>query len=211
MGTLQNNQMMMTNYMGAFCLTKVLLPLLEDSPVPSRIVSVSSFTHRSVNDVQVNKEFVFGKSFPDFKQYPFAHLYERSKLCILLFSYELHRRICKDKVSQLSVNVADPGAVKTNIMRDLPQCLSQLAFAVLKLLGILQSPEKGVSSILDAALAPPETSGMYFFGGEGRTLESSPLSHDTVLAERLWETSSDIFLDLKHSYDKTTTLVSTCG
>lgn len=33
----------------------------------------------SVNDVQVNKEFVFGKSFPDFKQYPFAHLYERSK------------------------------------------------------------------------------------------------------------------------------------
>lgn len=40
-------------------------------------------------------------------------------------------------------------------MREIPQCVSQLAFTVLKLLGILQYPEKGVKSILDAALAPP--------------------------------------------------------
>lgn len=31
--------------MGAFSLTKLLLPLLRSSPVPSRIVNVSSFTH----------------------------------------------------------------------------------------------------------------------------------------------------------------------
>ncbi|KAL2899729.1 Short-chain dehydrogenase TIC 32 chloroplastic, partial [Bienertia sinuspersici] len=41
------DEMMMTNYMGAFCLTKVLLPLLINSPVPSRVVNVSSFTHRN--------------------------------------------------------------------------------------------------------------------------------------------------------------------
>lgn len=35
--------------MGAFCLTKVLLPLLEDSPIPSRVVNVTSFTHWSGN------------------------------------------------------------------------------------------------------------------------------------------------------------------
>ena len=39
------SRMMATNYMGAFSLTKLLLPLLRSSPVPSRIVNVSSFTH----------------------------------------------------------------------------------------------------------------------------------------------------------------------
>ncbi|KAK9929853.1 hypothetical protein M0R45_026929 [Rubus argutus] len=49
----------------------------------------------------------------------------------------------------------DPGVVKTNIMREVPPCLSNLAFVVLRLFCLLQSPEVGVSSILDAALAPP--------------------------------------------------------
>lgn len=42
-------RMLATNYFGAFCLTKVLLPLLENSPVPSRVVNVTSFTHRNGN------------------------------------------------------------------------------------------------------------------------------------------------------------------
>jgi hypothetical protein len=45
--------------------------------------------------------------------------------------------------------------VETNIMREVPSCLSCVAFTVLKLLGLLQSPEKGITSVLDAALAPP--------------------------------------------------------
>lgn len=52
-------------------------------------------------------------------------------------------------------SAADPGVVETNIMREVPSFLSRLAFIVLKLLGLLQSPENGVSSILDAVLAPP--------------------------------------------------------
>ena len=49
----------------------------------------------------------------------------------------------------------DPGVVNTNIMREVPPCLSNLAFVVLRLFCLLQSPEVGVSSILHAALAPP--------------------------------------------------------
>ncbi|KAE8730974.1 ARM repeat superfamily protein [Hibiscus syriacus] len=70
---------------------------------------------------------------------------------------------------------ADPGCVRTNIMREVPLCLSNLAFQVLKPFGLLQSPENGISSILDAALAPPEVSGVYFFGGEA-TLASKETS-----------------------------------
>ncbi|EEF51832.1 short-chain dehydrogenase, putative [Ricinus communis] len=192
------DEMMVTNYVGLFSLTKLLLPLLRNSPIESRIVNVTSFTHRSVFNVQVDKETVSGKCFSTYKFYPYAHIYEYSKLCILLFSYELHRQLrLMDESCHVSVNAADPGVVKTNIMREVPFCLSSVAFIVLKLLGLLQLPDNGVSSILDAALAPPETSAVYFFGGKGRILKSSALSRDISLAEKLWTTSCDIFENLK--------------
>nr|POE86243.1 hypothetical protein CFP56_07051 [Quercus suber] len=72
----------------------------------------------------------------------------------------------------LSCNVSlicavDPGVVETNIMREVPSCLSCVAFTVLKFLGLLQSPKKGISSVLDAALAQPDISGVYLFNGKG--------------------------------------------
>ncbi|PON38490.1 hypothetical protein PanWU01x14_312200 [Parasponia andersonii] len=82
-------------------------------------------------------------------------------------------------------------------MRELPSCFSCIALFVLNLLGLLQSPENGVSSILDAALAPPEISGVYFFGGKGRTIKSSKLSYDARLGQELWSTSSDLLLQLQ--------------
>ncbi|KAE9452646.1 hypothetical protein C3L33_15453, partial [Rhododendron williamsianum] len=212
------DQMMGTNYLGAFSLTKVLLPLLENSPVPSRIVNVTSFTHRTVFGIQVDKETVSGKTFSKFKRYPCARIYEYSKLCLLLFSYELHRqfgvlgRSCPVSVVYVfqylpcywlllcaftSTFAVDPGVVKTNIMRDVPTCLRYVAFLVLNLLGLLKSPESGVRSIVDAALAPPEVSGVYFFGGNGRTVSSSARSYETKLAKDLWATSCDLFRELQ--------------
>lgn len=146
-------RMLATNYLGAFCLTKVLLPLLENSPLPSRVVNVSSFTHRNgkilpfllenvlfcfslilfflpVSCRQANRETVSGKFFTKFKDYPYAQIYEYSKckcfisgvipspelidklltiwlisflpltVCILLFSYELHRKVGLMKKAQ---------------------------------------------------------------------------------------------------------------
>lgn len=51
-------RMISTNYIGAFVLTKLLLPLLESSPVSSRIVNVTSFTHRAGRDNQFNPYFL---------------------------------------------------------------------------------------------------------------------------------------------------------
>ncbi|KAL4606617.1 hypothetical protein ACB092_09G116200 [Castanea dentata] len=189
------DQMMATNYIGAFCLTKLLLPLLRNSPVPSRIVNVTSFTHRNVFNMQVDKETVSGNCFSRTKSYPCSRIYENSKLCLLLFSYELHRQLSlMEKSHRVSVIAVDPGVVETKIMRELPSCLSCVAFTVLKLLSLLQSPERGIRSILDAALAPPDISGVYLFGGKGRTINSSVLSHNSKLARELWTTSCDLFL-----------------
>lgn len=99
------------------------------------------------------------------------------------------------KSHRISVIAADPGFVKTNIMREVPSHLSQIAYLVLRILGLLQSPESGISSIIDAALSPPEVSGVYFFGGSGRTLNSSGLSYDAKLSKQLWTTSCELFLE----------------
>ncbi|CAI0553875.1 unnamed protein product [Linum tenue] len=192
------DQMMGTNYIGAFFLTKLLLPLLKTSPVGSRIVNVTSFTHRAVFDAQINEDIVTGKCFFRSKEYPYARVYQYSKLCLLLFTYELHRQLNLDnKPWQVSVLAADPGMVKTNIMQEVPFSLSNIAYLVFRVLGLLQSPENGINSILDAALAPSHVSGAYFFGGEGRTLRSSALSYNTRLGEKLWNISSNMFFDLK--------------
>ncbi|XP_020984342.1 uncharacterized protein LOC107460589 isoform X2 [Arachis duranensis] len=150
------DQMIGTNYIGAFVLTNLLLPLLESSNVSSRIVNVTSFTHRNVTDMQVDDRTVSGKRFLSYMQYPYANIYEYSKLCLLLFTFELHRQLrLREKSHQIFVAAADPGVVQTNILREVPSLLSLLAHFVLKHLGLLQSPEYGVSSIIDAALAPP--------------------------------------------------------
>ncbi|GFP94893.1 dehydrogenase/reductase sdr family member on chromosome x [Phtheirospermum japonicum] len=188
------DQMMGTNYIGPFCLTKLLLPLLKNSPVPSRVVNVTSFTHRNVCCMRADRETVSGMRFMKSKCYPYAHIYECSKLCLLLFSYELHRQVGLMEISRhVSVVAVDPGAVQTNIMREIPSCVSRMAYVGLKILGLLQSPETSVRSIVDASLAPPEVSGVYFFGGKGRCLSSSELSYDARLAKDLWATSCNLF------------------
>ncbi|KAI4365309.1 hypothetical protein MLD38_021303 [Melastoma candidum] len=188
------DQMMATNYIGIVLLTKLLLPLLRNSPVPSRIVNVSSFTHLNACTTQCDKDTVTGKKFLGMKHYPYARIYEYSKLCVLLFTYELHRQLQVEKCTSVSVNAADPGAVKSKIMRELPTSLSYAAFSFLNLLGLLSLPERGVNSILDAALASPDTSGLYFFGGNGRNIASSLISHNEELASQLWATSTEIFV-----------------
>ncbi|MCL7050363.1 hypothetical protein MKW94_025344 [Papaver nudicaule] len=195
------DQMITTNYIAAFSVTNLLLPLLKSSRVPSRVVNVTSFTHRCVSDIDLCKKGLAGNDSLASKRYPCAQVYEYTKICLLMLSYQLHRHFCLSGHShQVSVIVADPGVVETNLMREVPSYLSSLAIHILKVLGLLQSPDNGVEAIIDASLAPPEVSGEYFFGGKGRVTKSSSLSYDTKLAEKLWTTSSNLFQELQLAY-----------
>ncbi|XP_078178781.1 NAD(P)-binding Rossmann-fold superfamily protein [Carex rostrata] len=193
------DEMMEVNYIGAFVLTNLLMPLLKNSPVPSRVVNVTSFTHRHVFDLDVYETLYSRKKG---QNYPCASTYEHSKLCLLLFTYELHRQLHLEPTCQVSVMAADPGVVETNIMRELPLYISRFSIFVLRILHLSQPPEIGVSSIIDAALAPPEASGKYFFGGKSQTIESSSLSGDTEIAAKLWSASSTILKEMEVKADK---------
>ncbi|KAI3985661.1 hypothetical protein MKX01_033944 [Papaver californicum] len=190
-----------TNYIAAFSVTNLLLPLLKNSRVPSRVVNVTSFTHRCVSDIDICKKGLAGNDSMTSKRYLCAQVYEYTKLSLLMFSYQLHRQcFLAGHSHQVSVIAADPGVVETNLMREVPSHLSFLAIHILKFLGLLQSPDNGVEAKIDASLAPPDVSGEYFFGGKGRVTESSSLSYDTKLAEQLWTTSFNLFLELQLSY-----------
>ncbi|KAJ7517445.1 hypothetical protein O6H91_21G024700 [Diphasiastrum complanatum] len=150
------DSMMATNYLGPFLLTKLLLPLLEKSSEPARIVNVVSFTHRCVRSLKINEElFLKGTVQKSLNRdwYRMARIYEASKMCLLLFSYELERRL-GNLGSRVTVMVADPGIVKTSILQELPQLLVNITHLGLKILGLLQSPDAGARAIIDAALAP---------------------------------------------------------
>ncbi|KDP35550.1 hypothetical protein JCGZ_08988 [Jatropha curcas] len=191
------DQMMATNYMGAFSLTKFLLPLIRNSPVGSRIVNVTSFTHRSATVCHLFNKGDYAIRWLTRKLFLEGASGLQNNIHMLISISTPSQLQLMDKPCQVSVNAADPGAVETNLMREVPSCLSRLAFRILKLLGLLQSPDIGACSILDAALAPPEISGEYFFGGKGRTLNSSKLSYSVDLAEKLWTTSCDLFEELQ--------------
>ncbi|KAJ0232595.1 NAD(P)-binding Rossmann-fold superfamily protein [Hirschfeldia incana] len=196
------DRMMTTNYIGPFTMTKLLLPLLKNSSVPSRVVNVASFSHRYASIGKLDKDYVTGEHFTTLDQYPHAHVYEYSKLCLLLFSYELHRQLrLKDDSHHVSVIAADPGFVKTNLLREFPKYSSAYAFLLFQVVGLLQTPDEGAESSVDAALAPPETSGVYYFGGKGRTIKSSKASRDPKLGKQLWETSCGLFKELQSYTD----------
>lgn len=89
------------NHLAPFLLTYKLLPFLTRSTM-GRVITVSSYSHRMT---PINLKRIANP-----RPYIGLLAYKRSKLCNVLFSYELNRR-CQD-VLALAV---DPGLVNTEI------------------------------------------------------------------------------------------------
>ena len=155
------------NYFAPFLLTILLLPLLKKS-VSARIVNVSSVAH-------------FGGHL-DLSQIPWKSsggmkAYSNSKLALIMFTYELDRRI---KGSNIKVNSLHPGAVATNIWR-LPTFITR---------PFMTSAKKGARTSIYLATSPEveRVSGKYF--EKMKAVRSSEESYDDVKSRILWETIS---------------------
>lgn len=164
-----------TNYLGHFLLTELLLEILKAS-APSRIINVSSFVHRWTGGIE----------FDDLqrkKKFSGVQAYAQSKLAMLMFTYELARRL---KGSPVTVNALNPGLVNTNLGNDLTGFL-KVAGASLKSVAI--TPEKGARTSIYLASSPEVAtiSGKYFF--KKRAKASSRASYDTKSWRKLWTIS----------------------
>ncbi|MDD5185374.1 MAG: oxidoreductase [Paludibacter sp.] len=147
-----------TNHLGHFALTGLLLELLKKTP-GSRVVNVSSMAHKSgVMDFN-NLLYDNGKDYSPMKAYG------RSKLCNLLFTYELQRYFEANKIDCKAL-AAHPGFSDTNLFVHMAtKWIIGLFKPLLSL--IIQPASMGTLPELRASV-DPNAKGGEFYGPDGR-------------------------------------------
>lgn len=166
------------NHMGYFELTRLMLDKLKATG-NSRIVVVSSGAH--FRALSLNLDTV---AHP--KSHAGMNIYCQSKLCNLLFTYELAKRL---EGSSVTVNAVHPGLIRSGFGHNNG---GWLGFGVRWFGWIMRSPEQGARGtvFLATAKALEGKSGLYFHST--RRMPSSPLSKRQDLQRGLWELSEKI-------------------
>ena len=157
------------NHLAYFLLTQLLLDTITAS-APARIINVSSDSHEGG---AINFDDLYHR-----QQYSGWAAYGTSKLANVLFTYELARRL---EGTGVTVNAVHPGFVNTNFQQA----------AGLNMRGHL-TPEEGADTLiwLATSQAVEGVTGKYFV--RRRDTRSSDVSHDAVVARRLWEVSAKL-------------------
>jgi retinol dehydrogenase-12 len=150
------------NHLSYFLLTGLLLDLTKKS-APSRIINVSSMTHSSSID--------FGDLQSE-KYYSGYGAYSLSKLCNILFTYELAER---RQGSGVTANCLHPGVIDTKLLRTNFSGGSPVT--------------EGSKTSLYLATAPEleHVTGKYFV--DKKETRSSNISYDPEVRKKLWEMS----------------------
>lgn len=160
---------MQVNYFGPFLLTILLTPILKKSE-PSRVIIVTSTLHRfgTINDLN--------------NPHSFMRTYCDSKLCNILFSNELARRL---EDTGVSVNSLHPGHVNTSFYKAtiLEKVRSLILYSFFK------NPVEGAQTSLYLAISDEidQVTGGYFVDCKEGYMGMKARNED--LAARLWEMS----------------------
>lgn len=164
------------NHLAQFILTHDLLPLLQASKF-GKVLSISSYAHFTT---PLNLTRIIDP-------WPYIGLiaYKRSKLCNVLFCYELNRRY-----AGVVAFAVDPGLVNTSIASKGSQGISHWVWRKRRLKG--HSPEEA-SKTIEYLIAEDEvdTSKGYYFK-DCHSKEPSRKARNPQLAQRLWQRSCEL-------------------
>jgi NAD(P)-dependent dehydrogenase (short-subunit alcohol dehydrogenase family) len=169
------------NHLSYFLLTHELLDLLKSS-APSRVVNVSSDAHQvgmRFDDIQFERGYNgFGP-------------YGQSKMCNVLFTYELARRL---EGTGVTVNALHPGFVRTGFGKgdkSIPGRILSTVFGILQQFGAI-TPEEGAKTSIYLASSPEVEggSGKYFVKSQPK--ESHPSSYNQDDQRKLWDISAKL-------------------
>jgi NAD(P)-dependent dehydrogenase (short-subunit alcohol dehydrogenase family) len=160
------------NYLAPFLLTRLLLPALHGAPT-ARVVNVCSEAHR-----HAHPDWVDLVGAPHFSG---LRAYSESKLALLMFTYEMARRLHGDP---LTINAVHPGLVNTQFASHGEGVRRWVLRKAIEASGM--SPEEGAQTTLYVATSPlvEGVSGQYF--AHSRVVASSEISHEPVLMHRLF-------------------------
>jgi NAD(P)-dependent dehydrogenase (short-subunit alcohol dehydrogenase family) len=172
------------NHMGYFVVTNILLERLNAS-APARIVNTASDAHESVtldfDDLQ--SAAVYGqRSLGILLRYggPGPKVYARSKLCNILFTRALAKRL---KGTGVTVNCVHPGFVAT---RFADEAGGLIAFSTRIAKRFAKPLDKGAETLVFLASASglSDVTGEYF--QDCHKIAPSAAALDDTTAERLW-------------------------
>ena len=162
------------NHLAPFLLTNLLLDRLKAS-APARVVTVASRAHRGQ---RLDLDGIAGAG-----DWSMMKAYGRSKLCNILFTRELARRLDSSGVVAVCLH---PGVVATGLARR--GGLVELGWRLMK--PFMISPEKGAenSVFLSTTPDPSRFNGAYVVGHSVE--RPDPAARDDAMARRLWEESA---------------------
>jgi NAD(P)-dependent dehydrogenase (short-subunit alcohol dehydrogenase family) len=168
------------NYLAPFLLTNLLLEVLKAS-APARVVHVAGDFHRKAS-----------LRFDDLmseKDYNGIRANNQAKLALILFTYELARRLSGTGVT---ANCLHPGAVGTDAPLKDPDLAPFARFMYSLVKPFFLSPEKGAETPLFLASSPDMegVTGKYFI--KKTPAASSQESYNETTARRLWEVSLEL-------------------
>ena len=172
------------NHLAYFVLTCGLRERLVVS-APARIVNTASDAHERAtldfDDLQSVK--AYRSSFWQWLRYggPGLKVYGRSKLCNILFTRELARRL---QGTGVTANCLHPGFVATRFG---DESGGVIAFGVRAAKRFALSPDKGAETLVYLASSPEVASvtGKYFY--RCRPITPSKEAQDEIAAHRLWQ------------------------
>ena len=174
------------NHLGHFALTGLLLPSLEQPPDRGSLSPAASVTAAARSHSMTSTQT---------ERYHPMERYYMSKLANLLFMYELDRRLTGESSPTIALGV-HPGVSNTDLARYMPRITRVL---LAPLMFLLSSPAEGAWSTLLGATAPGVEGGQYFgpgkrfeWVGPATQVDSTDLSKDPALAQRLWDLSVEL-------------------
>jgi NAD(P)-dependent dehydrogenase (short-subunit alcohol dehydrogenase family) len=164
------------NHLAPYLLTRLLLDRLTDSR-PARVINVASDAYR-FGDVDPG-DWMTERDWKPMKAYG------RSKLCNVLFTAELARRV---EGTGVAVNCLHPGFVSTSLGRE--HRLAQLGMRLIR--PFIRSPERGAQTAVLLATEPlgSVNSGSYLV--DGKRKDVLPYARDERTASRLWDDSAEL-------------------
>ncbi len=163
------------NYLAPFLLTNLLLDALK-AGAPARIVNVSSSSqdagYLALDDLQGERH------------YSAMRVYGQSKLALVLFTYELARRLAGTGVT---ANCLHPGFVATQIGQNGAGPVARRLVRLIARFGM--RPEEGAQTSLYLAASPAVegVSGQYWV--KRRPRRSAAISYNEALQRQLWAKS----------------------
>ena len=166
------------NYLGPFLLTHRLKALLISS-APSRVINLSSGLHKrgkiDLDDLQSERSFNGMK------------VYANAKLMVIMFTYELARRL---EGTGVTVNVVEPGFAATNLGRNTGSLRSSIMFKMVRPIQISAKKGAETSVYLASSEEVKNVTGKCFT--KMRETTTAPTSYDQQLQKQLWNKTAEL-------------------